>query len=280
LDSQIQKEPSATPETMIEMALVTGASSGLGAEFARQLASQGYNLILAARRLDRLQDLAELLQSKYSIYCQVYQADLSKINDIERLVSIIQSVPPLNLLVNSAGFGTVGRFYRVDPDKEIAMMNVHMTSSVMLCRAALPRMITQNYGAIINVTSMAGLIPIRNVLYHSTKAFLISFSEALHAELHGSNVRVQALCPGFVLTEFHDTSEYTQFSRSSIPGFLWMTPAQVVTASLKSLNQDKLICIPGAIYRFAGMLARNSISASLIKTIAQYILYHRKGPSV
>jgi short-subunit dehydrogenase len=94
----------------------------------------------------------------------------------------------------------------VDAEKELAMVNVHMATPVLLCRAVLPGMISRDQGVIINVASMAGLIPIRNVLYHSTKAFLISFTEALHAELHGSHVHVQALCPGFILTEFHDTS--------------------------------------------------------------------------
>ena len=257
-------------------ALITGASSGLGAEFAHQLADRGYNLILTGRREDRLQQLGELLQSRYAIKVHIQPADISKLAEIEQLISTINSLENIDLLVNNAGFGTVGRFHRVDAEKELAMVNVHMVTPVLLCRAVLPGMISRDHGVIINVASMAGLIPIRNVLYHSTKAFLISFTEALHAELQGSHVYVQALCPGFILTEFHDTGEYSRFSRQSIPNYLWMTSKQVVTASLNSIQHRNLYCIPGGIYRFAYALSRNSISAGLIRFITQLILKKRK----
>jgi short-subunit dehydrogenase len=257
-------------------ALVTGATSGLGAEFAHQLAALGYNLVLTARREDRLQQLGELLRSVSSIQVQIQHADLSKLTDIEKITSTINGLDNIDLLVNNAGFGTVGRFHRVDAYKELAMLNVHMVAPVMLCRAILPGMISRDQGAIINVASLAGMIPIRNVLYHSTKAFLISFSEALHAELYGSQVHVQALCPGFILTEFHDTIEYSRFSRRGIPKFLWMTPKQVVSASLKSLQHGNLLCILGAIYGFAGALSRNSLSAGIIRFVSSLILQKRK----
>jgi uncharacterized protein len=146
----------------------------------------------------------------------------------------------------------------------------------MLCRAALPGMITRNQGVIINVASLAGLIPIRNVIYHATKSFLISFSEGLHAELQASKVIIQALCPGFIYIEFHDTNEYSRFSRQEIPRFLWMTPKQVVSTSLKSLQNGNLYCIPGGIYRFVAALARNSLSAGFIKFVAGLLLQKRK----
>ena len=257
-------------------ALVTGASSGLGAEFARQLAALGFNLILTSRRTERLQQLGEHLRTTYSIRVQIQLADLSMLSDIENLISIINNLEALDLLINNAGFGTVGRFHRVDAKKEMAMVSVHMVAPVMLSRAVLPGMIARNQGGIINVSSLAGLIPIRNVLYHSSKAFLISFSEALHTELYASQVHVQALCPGFILTEFHDTIEYSRFSRKGIPRFLWMTSGQVVSASLKSLPHGKLLCIPGGINRFAGALARNSLSAGLIKYAAMLVLFKRK----
>jgi short-subunit dehydrogenase len=260
--------------------LITGASSGLGAEFARQLGSLGYNLILTARRKERLQQLAVSLQSMYGIYPQIQPADLSKLTDIENLVSMINNLDNLQFLVNNAGFGTVGRFHRVDTSKELAMVNVHMLAPVMLCRAAIPGMVSRDQGSIINVSSLAGLIPIRNVLYHSTKAFLVNFSEALHSELHGTHVNIQALCPGFILTEFHDTIEYSRFSRRGIPKFLWMTTDQVVMESLKSLSRGKLICIPGGIYHFAGVLSRNTISAGLIKGFARIIVQKRKPSKI
>lgn len=258
-------------------ALITGASSGLGAEFARQLAARSYNLVLAARRVDRLQLLASELQSRFSIEAHAQPTDLSKLPGIDSLVSTITSLPRLDLLINNAGFGTIGRFYRVAPEKELAMVNVHIVAPVMLTRAALPGMLSRDHGGIINVSSMAGLIPIRNVLYHSSKSFEISFSEILRNELYGTHVYIQALCPGFVLTEFHDTPEYTQFSRKSVPNFLWMTPAQVVSESLNALPSNNLICTPGVIYRFAAALSRNSLSAGLIKLFAGIIVSRRKA---
>ncbi len=263
---------SATSKT----AFVTGASSGIGAEFALQLGGRGYNLVLTSRRADRLEKHADFIRNKHNVNVKVHPADLSKIQDIEQLVPIIANTSDLDLLVNDAGFGTTGRFYKVDPTKELAMMNVHMIAPVMFCRAAIPGMLARNQGAIINVSSLTGLIPIRNVVYQSTKAFLINFSYALEREIKGSQVRIQALCPGFVYTGFHDTPEYTHFSRKSVPGFLWMTSEQVVSASLKALEGHQLICIPGLIYQLAGALARNSLSAGFIRLAAQIALRGRR----
>jgi short-subunit dehydrogenase len=257
-------------------ALITGASSGLGAEFTRQLAARGFNLIITARNHENLLQVQQSIQVSNKVQVEIFPADLSNPTDLDELIDFVEKITNLDLLVNCAGFGTSGRFYRVDPKKELAMMRVHMVAPVMLSRMVLPQMIKRNQGAIINVASLAGLIPIRNVIYHSSKAFLISFSEILHTELIGSQVIVQALCPGFVYTEFHDTPEYTRFSRSSVPKFLWMNPQQIVSASLKSLNNGKVICIPGVVYAFAGLLARNSITAGIIKIAAQFVLRKRK----
>ena len=256
-------------------ALITGASSGLGAEFAVQLAERGYDLILVARREDHLKELGDTLQSKYGVMTLPLSLDLSLVEDINKVINVILDNSKIELLINNAGFGTVGRFSRVEPNKELAMMNVHMIAPVMLCRAILPGMISRNKGSIINVSSLAGIMPIRSVLYGSTKSFMISFSEALQDELRDSQVHVQALCPGFFLSEFHDTKEFTKFSRSSIPRFLWMTSQQVVTQSLESLHKRGGICIPGNFYSFAGFLARNSFTAGLIRSIALLILRRR-----
>ena len=263
-------------ESANKTAFITGASSGIGAEFARQLAGSGYDLVITARRADRLYQLADSIRSANPVTVTVQPADISKMPDIELLVSVISNLSDLDILVNNAGFGTVGRFYRVDSPKQLAMLNVHMIAPVMLSRAALPIMLSNNHGSIINVSSLAGLIPIRNVIYQSTKSFLINFSAGLQTELMGSQVHVQALCPGFVYTEFHDTPEYSRFSRNSVPRFLWMTPSQVVSASLKSLHRSQLVCIPGTLYQFAGLLARNSITMGLIRAAAILILRNRK----
>jgi len=270
------KTKSDLSESEPRTALITGASSGLGAEFARQLAAKGFNLIITARNHEQLLQVQQSILARNKVQVEIVPADLSKSADLDELIDFVNKITNLDMLVNCAGFGTVGRFYQVDPEKELAMMKVHMVAPVMLCRMALPQMIKRNQGAIINVASLAGLIPIRNVIYHSSKAFIISFSEILHTELIGSQVIVQALCPGFVFTEFHDTPEYTRFSRNNVPQFLWMTPQQIVSASLKSLNNGKVICVPGVVYAFAALLARNSITAGIIKMAAQLVLRKRK----
>jgi hypothetical protein len=257
-------------------ALITGASSGLGAEFANQLAAMGFDLILVARREDRLQQLGASIQANFGVETKILPADLSIQIDIERVIAVINQTSNIELLVNNAGFGLMEGFLKADIYKELAQMQVHMIAPVLLCRAVLPGMISRNKGAIINVSSIAGIIPVRSNLYGSSKAFLIIFTESLRDMLHNKNIQVQALCPGFTYTEFHDTSEYTNFSRESIPGFLWMTSKQVVKESLQDLHKNKVICIPGHFYRFAGILARNSFTAGLIKYIGNKILRRRK----
>jgi len=263
-------------ESMNKTALITGASSGIGAEFAVQLAEKGYNLILVARREERLKQLGDELQGEYGIECTIIAVDLSLMENIEKIIDVININPNIELLINNAGFGTVGRFSKVEPGKELSMLYVHMVAPVMFCRAILPEMISRNKGAIINVSSLAGILPIRNVLYGSSKSFLVSFSLSLQDELRDTLIRVQALCPGFIYTEFHDTNEYTKFSRSNIPKFLWMTPEEVVKESLQSLNAKNVICIPGTLYRFMGALARNSITIGIIKSVARLVLRRRK----
>jgi uncharacterized protein len=263
--------------TSAKTALITGASSGLGEEFARQLASRGYNLIISARRENLLTQLAETLRLSYPIDVLVHPADLSQMPGIDSLTERVKSLPRLDLLINSAGFGTVGMFHQVDPQKELSMLNVHMVAPVMLSRAALPGMLSRRQGGIINVSSIAGLIPIRNVLYHSTKSFEIQFTEILQVELRGTGVHVQALCPGYTVTGFHDTSEYTQFTRRSVPRFLWLTSEMVVRESLDSLPKDRLYCFPGFTSKVAGTFSRFSLTAGLIKRVGRWIVYRQQA---
>jgi len=259
-----------TPKT----ALITGASSGLGAEFARQLAARGWNLILTARRQDRLGQLAQELQSQHRVAVTTLIADLAQPDGLDSVASHIRRLPALDLLVNNAGFGTHGRFFDVEPHKNLAMLQVHIDSYVLLSHAALPGMIARRQGYIINVSSMAGLIPIRSVLYATTKAFQVTFSTALQAELRGSGVKVQALCPGFTYTEFHDTPEYTAFNRRKIPRILWLDSAQVVRESLDHMNRRSVVCIPGFQYKILGVIARSSLSGYFVRHIGSR-LFHK-----
>ena len=188
-------------------ALITGASAGLGAEFARQLAAQGYHLILTARRLERLQALASQLQAQYGRQIEVLPADLSDPASVETLAARIRAAPDLELLVNNAGFSVNDRFSEGSLTKHLGMIQVHVLASAVLARAALPAMQSRGRGGIINVASVAAFLPIGNPTYTATKGYLVNFSRALQNELLDSGIQIQALCPGFTYTEFHATPE-------------------------------------------------------------------------
>lgn len=240
-------------------ALITGASSGIGAAFARQLAAQGYHLILVARREERLADLATHLQEQYPITAEVLVADLSQPADIERVEKRIASLGHLDLLINNAGFGTPGRFAELDLARQIDMIHVHVLASVRLTHAALPGMLGQRRGGIINVSSVAAFVGLPgSATYAATKAYLNIFSEALQAELNGTGIYIQALCPGFTHTGFHFTPEHAGFYPSQIPEFLWMSAEDVVTQSLEALGRGSVIFIPGFKNRLLAAIARNT----------------------
>lgn len=228
-------------------AFITGASSGIGAEFANQLAKQGYNLVLAARRGERLRELAAALRQEYGAAVETLVVDLSDPVEIESAAAVLASLPDLSLLVNNAGFGTGGQFNENPLEPEIKMIELHVRASVRLTHAALPGMIARRHGGIINVSSIAGFLPMPGTAtYGSTKAYLTFFSRALNIELAKTGVRVQALCPGFTLSEFHDAA---RISRSSVPGFLWMKAEDVVRESLAGLRVGQVVVVPGRIYR-------------------------------
>ena len=256
-----QSRPSilSVPQGESRTALITGASSGIGAAFARQLAPQGFHLILVARREQRLAALAAELQGRHRISAEVLDADLSEPADVERVERRIAELESLDLLINNAGFGAPGSFAETDLATQLTMIDVHIIASVRLCRATLPGMITHRRGAIINVSSIAGLVPIPgSATYSSTKAYLNVFSEALHAELRGTGVKVQALCPGFTHTGFHDTPEHKGFHRSGIPKALWMSAEDVAAQSLNALGRRQVIFVPSFKNRLLAVAARNA----------------------
>jgi short-subunit dehydrogenase len=231
------------------LAAITGASAGLGTVFARKLAGQGYDLLLIARRGDRLQMLADDLSRPHGIAAAVHEADLSTEDGIASTAARLAAEERLHLLVNNAGFGTVGRFHELDAAAHTAMHRVHMDATMRLSHAALPGMVARNAGAIVNVASVAGFLRSpANVSYCATKAWINAFTEGLYLELAGlrSNVTVQALCPGFTYTEFHDV---VGIDRAQIPKWLWMPADFVVDASLAAIPSRKLYVIPGLKYR-------------------------------
>jgi short-subunit dehydrogenase len=255
-------------------ALITGASAGLGAEFARQLAAQGYHLILSARRQERLEELTASLKNTSS---EILVADLAEADGIQTVSDKISAQDNLQLLVNNAGFGLPGSFARTEPEKLNAMAQVHMNASILLTRAALPGMISRKQGDIINVASMAGFLPLRSVLYGASKAFLIAFSQSLELELTGSGVHVQALCPGFTHTEFHDAEGTGDAIRRSIPGILWLSAEQVVRHSLKDMARHKNVSIPGWQYQIIGVLMRSRLTYGIVRSVSQW-LFSKQRP--
>ncbi len=226
------------------LALVTGASSGIGATFARRLSAEGYRLILVARRRDRLETFARELP-----HAEALAADLTRDEDVERVAARIRRAPDLDLLVNNAGFGSVGRFFEIPVEGQLDMHRLHVLATVRLTHAALTVMVPRAKGAIINVASVAGFgTSPGSVSYCATKAWMNHFTEGLYLELKSAHspVQVQALCPGFTHTEFHDV---IGMDRRPIPARLWMRPEQIVDASLRGLARNQLYVIPGAIYK-------------------------------
>ena len=228
------------------LALVSGASSGIGREFARQLAAAGYDLVVVARRKERLETLAQEVGRAHGVHAEVMQADLTDEADLARVEKRIASERALQLLVNNAGFMRPGTFAVEDLRPQLEMIDLHVKATVRLTRAALPGMLERNRGAVINVSSVAGFIQQpQNVVYSATKAFLSSFTEGLALELRGTNVKVQALCPGWTETELLDHGAVAP----NVPSLFVLTPERVVAASLRCLARGKLFCVPSAQYR-------------------------------
>lgn len=227
-------------------ALITGASSGIGAEFARQLAAKGYDLILVARRKDRLEKLAASLMDIYPIQAEIFPVDLSNQTDLQQLVNKISTMDSLEIVVNNAGFGVPGLFVDTDAEAIMTMVNVHVVATVRVTRAALPGMILRGKGYIIQVSSTSAFsASTGSPTYGATKAYLNSFTDGLVTELYGTGVHVQALCPGFTHTEFHDSPEYEKFKiKQRIPGIMWMNVDQVVRGSLKAIQRGSGIIYP------------------------------------
>jgi uncharacterized protein len=238
------------------LALITGASSGIGATFARQLAARGYDLVLVARRRDRLEQEARAIQAAHAVQVEILPADLTRDADLKAVEERIATAPNLEFLVNNAGFGIAGRFFSLPIDGQDQMHRLHILAPMRLTHAALQGMVARRHGSIINVSSVSGFGQNPgSVSYSATKTWMSSFTEGIHMELRsiGSPVRVLALCPGFTLSEFHDTMH---FDRSPIPSWMWMSAGDVVDTSLRALDRGQLFVIPGWRYRLLVFVMR------------------------
>jgi len=254
------------------LAMVTGASSGIGAVFARALAARGYDLALVARRQDRLRELAEELGGKFHVNCTPLVADLTRDAEMLRVEEYLAGAANLQLLVNNAGFGTMGRFYEASIESQDAMHRLHVMATMRLTHAALRNLTARNQGAVINVASVAAFVPRPgSISYYATKGWITSFTEGLHLELKsaGSRVRMQALCPGFTYTEFHDV---LGIDRNFISSAWWMPAEDVVEASLQGLEKGKLFVVPGWRYK---------LLVSLIRMMPRGVVHYAltKGPA-
>lgn len=222
--------------------LVTGASSGIGEEFARQLAARGHDVTLVARRSDRLQALARTLRHDHKVKVSVHPADLETARGRAAVVAMLQTGGPW-LLVNNAGFGTRGRFVDLDAKREQAEVTLNVVALHELTAAVLPGNVAAGRGAVVNVASTAAYQPIPYMAtYAATKAFVLHFTEAVAQELHGTGVRAMALCPGPTRTEFDDVAGVQSLFDKSLP----MSADAVVRSALGALDRGHAICVPGA----------------------------------
>ena len=251
---------------MKKVALVTGASAGLGVEFARQLAKRGHSLVLVARRKERLEELARELGNARAL-----AIDLSKPNAAGKLMADIeQHGETVDLLVNNAGFGLIGRFAELDPKRLRQMIDLNVGTLTDLCRAVAPGMIERKSGGIIDVASTAAFQPgPKMAVYFATKAFVLSLTEALHEELRAHGIKVSCLCPGPTRTEF---GEIAGFGGNAAFDKVAMNAAEVVEAGLRGFDSNHAVVVTGLINKI-GAASTRFAPRSVVRKIAGAIKY-------
>ena len=233
-------------------ALITGATAGIGAAYARLLAKEGFDLVLVARDLPRLKGVAKELSKLYKIKAETIKADLTKPAQLAKVEKrLANNSKPIEVLINNAGFGLKDSFLVSNLAKEQELLDVLVTAPMRLSHAVLPGMIKRNSGSIVNVSSVASFIA--GGTYSAAKSYLTVFSEYLHTELRDTNIKVSALCPGFTRTEFHARGK---MKMSGLPNYMWTAVDQVVAKSWRYVKAGKVICIPGWQYMLLSSIAR------------------------
>jgi len=249
-----------------QRALVTGASGGIGEVMARQLAARGCHLVLVARTRTALETLADELSAAHGVEVEVLPADLITEDGVAAVEARLgaEGGPPVDLLINNAGYGTAGQFALLDPDRLAGEVRLNVLALVRLTRAAVPGMVDRGGGAVLNVSSVASLQPIPNMAtYAATKAFVTSFSESLHEELRPRGVTVTALLPGFTRTGFKARSG---LEHSGIPDFAWVDAGRVAEAGLAATAAGRALCIPGLAWKAVSALTR-PLPRSLVRRV-------------
>src|SRR3954449_12656995 len=253
-------------------ALVTGASSGIGSELARELARRGHGVTLVARREDRLRDLAEELTKAHEVRAEVIGADLTDESSRTGIASEL-AVRGLtaDILVNNAGLSTTGPVARSTPERELAMIRTDVEAVVHLCTLFLPGMVERGRGAILNVASTAAFQPLPGQAgYGASKAFVLSYSQATRTELKGTGVTMTVLCPGPVETEFAETAGFTsEESENALPKFMWVSAADVAETAIDGLAKDRAVVIPGMANRIGATVAHLTPRRVLLPILAR-----------
>jgi short-subunit dehydrogenase len=267
--------PDAAPRKEADMtrrlALVTGASAGIGAAFARTLAARGYDLALSARRVERLEALAAELRSRHGIEVLVAPADLAEPAGARQVLDQVAAAGrPVDVLINNAGYGLPGAFAETRWAEQQAFLQVMVTAPCELAHKLLPGMVERRYGRIVNVASVAGLLPgaAGHTLYAGAKSLMIKTSQSLHLEAAPHGVHVTALCPGFTYTEFHDVNGTRARVSAATPTWAWLPADRVVEAGWRAAEANRPVCIPGVVYKLicgAAKLVPESLALAVMR---------------
>lgn len=247
-------------------ALITGASAGIGAAFARHLASEGYALMLVARRVDRLKELADELAAKHGVRCDVFAADLSDPAAPEQIMAFAQAQGiAIDVLINNAGLSGKSAFADTPWPKLAAEIQLMVTALTELCHRVVPGMQERGWGRIINLSSLAAFSPPgASLLYTGIKSYVLGISQSLDMELKPQGIHVTALCPGFTRSEFHDNMG-TRDAANKLPAMLWQEADEVVREGWQAVMKGKPVCVPGVV---------NKVVASSVRPLPVSLQYH------
>jgi uncharacterized protein len=247
------------PPTESSTALVTGASSGIGAAIARELAGRGHGVTLVARREERLRELADELVAEHGIRAETIASDLGDPGARDEMATEIDARGLLvEVLVDNAGFGAYGTFVEIGRERQLDMVRLNVEAIVDLMGRYLPAMQERRRGAVINIASVAAFQPLPdNAAYAATKAFVLSLGESTHAELKGTGVSVTTVCPGPVRTEFMDVADMSG-AEAATPGFVWTTAEDVAEQAVKGAERGKRVVVPGMLSRATAIAGQHS----------------------